>query len=217
VFSAYATKGVPMAFVIIGVIIGALAALGHIPGLGHVLGALSSAVVNDGLGVTTKISSHIAGHDPRLGLVIGVVLGVALPGMACMVLILAARAASSVRRGVGALILLIGLLGFFILPFAQALLVLILSLVVAALLTWVTGAVVVAPLSAIAAVLAVSYGRILLHGTNTTIAKGIVALGVLSHVNSPILWKVALLVVAWAGFVGAAMLVVRPSSHVSDS
>lgn len=202
---ADATKGDRMFFIFIGLAVGTIAGLGVIPWLGSVTADVQASTLSMGVRVLGDLIGHISGVDPRLGQALGVVLGVALPGLICLFLIVLAKTGVRVRRVVGGGLLILGVLGFFFLPVGEALVGLVVSLIISVLFWLGSGLLIVAPLSALASALALSSARVLLRGSNPTILHGVRVLGSLSGFNAVEFWKAALLMVAWSGFVGALL------------
>lgn len=203
--SPSATNGDCMFFILIGLVVGTVAGLGVVPWLGHLTADVQASALSMGVRVLSDLIGHIDGVDPKLGRALGVVLGVALPGLVCLVLIVLAKTGLSVRRVVGAVIIALGIAGFFFLPAGEAVVGLVVALVITALFWLGSGLLIIAPLVALATALAISSARVLLNGTNHTVARGVRALGALSGFNAVEFWKIALLVVAWSGFVGALL------------
>jgi hypothetical protein len=194
-----------MFFILIGLAVGTVAGLGVVPWLGHLTADVQASTLAMGVRVLGDLIGHIDRADPKLGRALGVVLGVALPGLVCLALIVLAKTGLSVRRVVGVLIIALGIAGFFFLPAGEAVAGLVVSLVITALFWLGSGLLIIAPLVALATALAISSARVLLKGTNHTVARGVRALGTISGFNAVEFWRIALLVVAWSGFVGALL------------
>jgi hypothetical protein len=199
-----------MIFILLGIAVGAACALGYIPLLDAPFNAASTWVVNRGQDVVAHLMAHVPPGHKTLVIALGVVVGVAFPGVLSMVLIAGARFGSLLRRSVAAL-LAFGSIGvYFVLPMHQAVVASGALGALAAVLFLFTGVVVVAPLSAISAGLAVSSARVLVAGKNTAINQGVATLCSVTHVSDPLVWRWTLVAVAWSGFLGAAGLALKP-------
>jgi len=201
-----------MIFVLLGIALGVAVSLGYIPVAAHAVDAATNAAVSFGQRLATSGVQHLSAHHPTLASALGVTLGVAMPGLVCLALISAAKFGLVIRRSASGLLLLAGIAAHFFLPAGQAFLISAGCVTLAALLFFATGALVVAPLSAVAAALAVGSVRVLLSGKNAAIESGVKTFAQLSHVADPRVWRIALIVVAWAGFVGAAAVALKPRS-----
>lgn len=199
-----------MLFLILGIALGTATALGAIPFFSHVVLLASS----DSLSIATHLSSLVMArlitHDRHLAQVLTILIGVAIPGLVSLVLMVAAKLGTKVRRAVAPLVVLASLASFMLLPFSQAMFMVGLSVVVGLIFFFVSGALIVAPLAAISAAMAVSSFRSLLEGSSPTIHAATLAMSQISHFDSPIFWKLVMLVVASAGFVGAFLTAFHP-------
>ena len=206
-----------MLYILLGLIAGTLAALSHLSWIAVPLDAAVTALSAVGQHGANQLSTWLGHRNSALGSAVGVVLGVAAPGLVCMALIGAARFGVGVRRGLSGLFVLVAIAGFFFLALGEAVALAVLCGIVAVLFATVTGFLVVAPLAAMAAAMAVTCGRQLLTGGTSAVGRAAVQMGTLTHTDAPTLWKVALLVVAWAGFVGAGFMSLRGKDSSSSS
>jgi len=200
-----------MIFFFLGIAVGVAASLGYVPVLAHVIDRATTTAVTFGTNLTTTGVHHLSANHPSLASALGVCLGVALPGLLCLVLVVAAKFGVVLRRAAGGLLVVAGVAGFFFLPHQQAILVLGVSAALSALFMFTTGMFIVAPLGAIAGALAVSSVRVLLSGKDQAVNAGIATLTKLSGVNDPQVWKVTLVVLAWSGFVAAVLAALHPA------
>jgi len=127
-----------------------------------------------------------------------------------MLLLLAAKFGVEIRRGVSGVLAIVAVGGFFLLPANQATVLAVLAGAAGVLFAFASGFGVLTPIAALASAMAVSSGRVLLHGQNPQITKGVATLVGLVHGSTAQEWHVVLLALAWAGFVGAALVVLNP-------
>ena len=163
--------------------------------------------------VATRLIDKIPGaaDNPKVVTLFATLIAVCAPGLLAIALTWSAQAVISARRFIGAMIMLAAIASFFVLPAPQAL-----GLVVGALVINVMLLIPVAALSRIvlwclATVLAFGHVRGLWTGTDPVIGEGVAALSSLSDMNTPELWKFALISVALAPFVAAFWAIFRPT------
>ena len=199
-----------MLFILLGLALGTLVALGYIPLLAGPIASLSASLMSAANNLVVRGVHAVGVHSPRTAEVLGVCLGVALPGLVCLFLLLAAKLGVGLRRGVSVVLGVVAIGGFFVLPANQATVLAALAGGVAVIFSLASGFGVLTPIAALAGALAVSSGRVLLHGQSPEITKGVNTLVTLVPSTTPYEWHIVLLVLAWAGFVGAGLLVLSP-------
>lgn len=199
-----------MLFIVLGVVVGVAVALGPLAFLSAPVDRFVNALVAD---VEHVLRSGLHGtpylaHEPRLVTVLSVLIGVLAPGIAALGLAGLARVSVSGRRALSAIALVAGLAGLFVFPAKDSVPVLIGALVVGALASFLTGALVTAPLAGLATIIEVRYGVELWHGKSSAVAAGAHRLAHLVGGQAP-LWSLALTVVALAPLVSAALLSIK--------
>ena len=201
-----------MVYLLLGLILGALGALSHVGWIAGPINGLTTALVTLGAHLTLHAAGWFGHRNVRLGKTIAIVLAVAVPGLVCLGLVAAARAGLALRRGVSGLLLVAAVAGFFVLPVGEAVALAVAAVVVAVALFLASGVLLVLPLAALAGAVGVSSGSQLLHHSTSVLGSAPHELVPLTGVNDPQLWTLALVVVAWSGFVGAVVLALRGTS-----
>jgi hypothetical protein len=200
-----------MVFVLLGLGIGLALALAAspVPALIGPVDAVSGWLLDAGHRLVSA-ALELTGlpADGLLLQVLAMTLGAMVPGLVCLVLMTAARAAAGARRAVAGVLLVAALATFAILPAGQALLLVVVALAVSALLSLATGTVLVLPMVAVATVLGTRTVMVVLGGSSVEVTGGADLLSQLSGLD-PALWRVALAIVAVAPIAGAARLLRR--------
>lgn len=199
-----------MIFAILGAALGVAVALGFVPGLADLVTLAANASMSYADAIAKSVLTHLSAHDPHAGAILGVIVAVALPGLVSFALMIAAKLGVVLRRIAAALIVVGSLASLWFIPLDHALILIGLSLVVALIMLLATGVFVVAPLAGLSSAIATASILAIVHGTNTSIVAGSRALSKLSGFDSPLVWKALMLVVAVAGFAGAAVALVHP-------
>lgn len=185
-----------MLFVIIGIALGLAVALGPLAFLYAPFDALSNFLVGATGDLVAGLLGKLAGVEHTEGVVVALsaVLGAATPGAVALGLVLTSRATKKVRQGVAALAVAIALGGFFFLPAADALILLVLACIFGILAGIFEGVVLTVPLLALATVLGVRYGVVLWTGEASEVAAGAAALAGLTSESGDMLvvWKLVL-------------------------
>lgn len=199
-----------MFFVLLGVAAGAAIALGPLAWLHAPVDWAIATLVSFGESAAARLlaAAPLGGHG-TLAEALAVGIGAVLPGAAAIVLILAARAATGLRRGVAVVVGLAGLGAFVVLPFWQAAVFALACATLAAFASLVTGIGVVVPLTATATVLAARNVAALLDGGDTRVNDGAARLATLTGTGDPQLWALVLTVAALAPFAWAALAAFR--------
>ena len=197
-------------FVILGVLAGVAVAIGPLSFLKAAVDGVAVSLVSATASAVSQLlrSAPFLDDHEHLVEVFAVALAVAVPGAVALGLILVARAAATMRRAVTAAALLAACASFAVLPAAQAVLLLVFVLLAGGLAVLVEGAVVAAPLAALATVLTVRFVVLIWTGSSSEVVQGSMRLAELSGTGSAsAAWQAALTVVALAPFAAAARAV----------
>jgi hypothetical protein len=197
-------------WIVVGVVAGVAIGLGK---LAYFEGAATSLcdtalrVVDTG-GLTLIHSAANHGAPRRIVEGLAAVLSVLLPGATAVLLILAARATLRLRQLIGLLLAALGTAAFFYLPGGTAVGVAVLTLLAAGLVVVVTGPFVVAPLVALATLLATVFLPRLADSQGTLLSAPITDLhqALFSTGGSPFWLRMVVLVLAALPFALAARL-----------
>lgn len=200
-----------MLFVALGLGVGLALALAArpLPLLISPIDAISSWLVALGHRLVTS-AVRVVGLQPTdtATRVLAAVVAVMVPGLVCLALVWAAKAALGARRAVAVLLFAAALASFAVVPAAQAVLLCLLAVIVSAALALATGALLVAPVVAVATVLAARTVAVLLTGRAADVLGGAQALTAVSGID-PALWRVALTLVALVPIAGALRVLLR--------
>ncbi len=200
-------------WLLIGVVLGVVIALGHVPYLAGAARALAETALRlVGSGGTHLINAVAHTGAPRR-----VVLGftslveVLAPGVTGLLLILGARGTLRLRAVVGLLLAVLGVASFFYHPHGVAAGVVVLALVAAGIAVAATGPLVAGPLAALAGLIGGTYlPRLFFH--QTTVERSAVRAmhtALFSNPGDPTVLQVALVVVAAVPFAVALRSIVR--------
>ena len=197
----------------VGVVLGIALGVGRLP---YFQGAAKSltdtalrVVGTAGLTLAHSAATHGAPRRAVDGLT--AVLGVLLPGVTALLLVCAGRSTLRLRTVVAVLLALLGVAAFFYLPGGNATGVAVLALALAALAVAVTGPLVVAPLVALATLIAIAFLPRLLASHSSLPNAPVSALhqAIFASAGSPLWLRVIVLVLAALPFAWAARLIVR--------
>jgi hypothetical protein len=197
----------------VGVALGIALGLGHLPyfqGAAKSLTDTALRVVGTG-GLTLAHDAAVHGAPRRLVDGLTAVLGVLLPGVTALLLVYAGRSTLRLRTVVAVLLALLGVAAFFYLPGGNATGVAVLALVLAGLAVAASGPLVVAPLVAMATLIAIAFLPRLLarHSTLPNAPVSALHQAIFASAGSPLWLRVFVLVLAALPFALAARLVVR--------
>lgn len=197
-----------MLFVVLGVAVGLGITVGPITFLRAPAERLVNALVE---GLQRLLHSALQGapylaREPKLVTVISVLVGVLAPGIAGLGLVFLMRATVTARRALSAIALLGGIVGLFLLPAADSAPLLIAAIAVGAVASLLTGALLTAPLAALATVLEMRFGLDLWKGHSGPVAAGASTLAQLTHTGHTPLWALALTVCGLAPLICAALV-----------
>lgn len=200
-------------WLIIGVVVGVAVAWGGLPylaGAGHTLVQTSERLVQSG---GNRLSSGVAQTGAPLRLVSGIeaVLAILVPGVAALLLIVAAKTTLRLRAVIALVISALGALSFFYHPHGKAVGVLVLALAIGGLAVVLTGPLVATPLAFGAGLIGATFlpGVVQHHDTVTQNSVRALHLALFNSVGNPAWLQVILLIVAAAPFVYALRLVFR--------
>jgi heme/copper-type cytochrome/quinol oxidase subunit 4 len=197
----------------VGVALGVALGLGHLAyfhGAAESLSDTALRLVNTaGLTLAHDAAKHGAPRRAVEGLT--AVLAVLLPGLTAFLLVLAGRSTLRLRAIVAVLLAVLGVAAFFYLPGGNATGVAVLALAAAGLVVAATGPLVVAPLVALATLIALAFLPRLLASHSTLPNAPVNALhqALFATAGSPLWLRVVVLLLAAAPFALAARLVVR--------
>ena len=198
-------------WLIIGVLAGIAIAIGHLDYLAGAARTLADTVERlVGSGASWLIQRLAAtGASHRLVLGFAAAVAVLIPGLTALLLIAAARGSLRLRAVIGLLVLALGAASYLYRPGGQATGALILVLVVATLAVVFTGPLVVAPLAALAGLIAGEFLPGLVQSNRVVTQRSVTELhqAVFADPGTPTLLRLAVLVLALIPFAAAARLV----------
>jgi len=197
----------------VGVALGIALGLGHLAyfhGAAVSLSDTALRLVNTG-GLTLAHSAARHGAPRRVVEGFTAVLGVLLPGVTALLLVYAGRSTLRLRALVAVLLAGLGIAAFFYLQGGNATGVAVLALAGAALAVAASGPLVVAPLVALATLIAMAFLPRLLASHSTLPNAPVNALheAIFATAGSPLWLRVIVLVLAALPFALAARLIVR--------
>ena len=198
---------------IVGVIAGIAVAAGRLPylaGAGRSLAGTAEHLVLSGANrMVRAVADH--GAPRRVVLGIGAVIALLVPGVAALLLILAAQVSLRIRSLIAILIVAVGASSYVYQPGGEATGVLVLALAVAGLAVALTGVIVAFPLALVAGLIGASFLPTLFakHFAATQGAVNALHLAIYNRPGHPfglqlVLLIVALLPMAWAAKLVAA-------------
>lgn len=141
-----------------------------------------------------------ADSNPKLVSVLSTVVAVAAPGIIALLLVAAANAAGAVRQFFSGLLLILALASFFFLPFAQAVVVLLITGAVTALLFLPAVFLSRIVLWALATTLAFDHVLLIWSASSPAIVSGTQTLVQVAGFGSTEFWRYALVATALAPF-----------------
>ena len=197
----------------VGVAVGVALGLGHLAyfhGAAVSLSDTALRLVNTG-GLTLAHDAAKHGAPRRVVEGLTAVLGVLLPGLTAFLLVYAGRSTLRLRAIVAVLLAILGIAAFFYLPGGNATGVAVLALAAAGLLVAATGPLVVAPLVALATLIALAFLPRLLASHSTLPNAPVNALhqALFATGGSPLWLRVVVVVLAALPFALAARLILR--------
>jgi len=198
-------------WVIVGVLVGIAVGLGKLAYLAGAASSLSGTALKlvgtGGLSLIHAAATH--GAPRRVVEGIAAVVAVLVPGATTLLLVVAARVSLVLRSLVAVLVVALGAVSFAYLPRGEALGVLLLTLVVAALALFATGPLIAAPLAGLGALIATVYLPLLISSRRLLPTGPVNELheALLGSAGAPLWLAVLLLLVALAPVLWAARLV----------
>jgi hypothetical protein len=198
---------------IAGALLGVAVGLGDVPflaGAARSLADTAQHLVADGAGhLTDDVAS--SGAPRRFVLAIGALVGVLLPGVTCLLLIVAARGTLRVRAVVGVAVVALGAAAYVYQPKGVATGEIALAVAVAALAVVLTGPLVAAPLAGLAGLIGVEFLPQLVSGRSSLALANVdtLHLALTGSAGTPAVLQVLVLVVAAVPFAFAARLLLR--------
>ncbi len=197
----------------VGVALGVALGLGHLAyfhGAAESLSDTALRLVNTA-GLTLAHDAARHGAPRRVVEGFTAVLGVLLPGVTAFLLVYAGRSTLRLRAIVAVLLAILGIAAFFYLPGGNATGVAVLALAAAGLLVAATGPLVVAPLVALATLIALAFLPRLLASHSTLPNAPVNALhqALFATGGSPLWLRAIVVVVAALPFALAARLILR--------
>jgi hypothetical protein len=200
-------------WVVVGLAVGVAVGVGRLPYFaGAAVSLADTALRVVGTGALTLVHGAAARGAPRR-IVEGIaaVVAVLVPGVTALLLVLTARAVLLVRTIVALLVGALGAAAFAYLPHGDAFGALVLALAVAAIALLLTGPLVVAPLSALAALIGTVYLPRLVSSRSAEPTAPVAELhrALFASGGSPLWLALVLLLVAVLPFAWAARLAFR--------
>jgi hypothetical protein len=196
-----------------GAVVGIAIAAGRLPylaGAGRSLADTAQRLVDSG---ANRLVRDVAssGGPRRLVIGLGGLLAVLAPGVASLLLVVAARGSLRLRAVIGLLIVAVGASSYLYQGHGKATGVLLLALVIAGLAVSLTGPLVAAPLTAIAALIAGEFLPALVskHRGVTQASVNATHIAIFNHPGTPAPLQFLLLIVAALPFAFAARLILR--------
>jgi hypothetical protein len=198
-------------WLVVGVVAGIAVAAGHLPFLAGAARSLAATAERLVLSLGDRIISGAArtGAPQRVVLGFSGLLAVLVPGVAALLMIVAAKASLRIRSLVAILIVAVGAASFVYQSHGAASGVLLLALAVAGLAVALTGPVVAFPLALAAGLIGATFLPTLFANHFAATQKSVNALhqAIYGHPGQPVALQVALLVVAILPFAWAARMV----------
>jgi hypothetical protein len=200
-------------WLLIGVILGVVVAVGHVPYLAGAARALAETalrLVGSGGNRLIHAVAH-TGAPRRVVLGSTALVAVLAPGVTALLLVLAARGTLRLRAIVGVLLAVLGVASFFYHPRGTAIGVVVLALAVSAIAVAATGPFVAAPLAALAGLIGGTYlPHLVLHQSGAD-RRAVRAMhtALFAHPGDPTALQAVLVVVAAVPFALAVRRVVR--------
>ena len=198
-------------FVALGVFLGFLVTNGVLRPLSPVITHVNTTLIEYGDKLVSWLLGQFSSLDgsQEIVLVLVPVLSVMTPGIVVLFLCITARSSDKLKHLGAGIVLVLGLSSFFFLEPAQAVLVLIASIVLAAFSSLATGLILQVPLILLSTVLAVQQVSILLAGKDPTIVSATNTLVETVSVGDSSLWRVTLLAMALLPFAGALTVLLK--------
>ncbi len=200
-------------WVVVGIAVGIAVGLGGLPYFaGAAVSLADTALRVVGTGALTLVHGAADHGAPRRAVEgIAAVVAVLVPGVTALLLIVTARAVLLARTIVALAVGALGAAAFAYMPHGNAFGVLVLALAIAAIAVLLTGPLVVAPLTALAALIGAVYLPRLVSSRPATSTAPVAELhrALFSSAGSPVWLAVVLLLVAALPFALAARLALR--------
>jgi hypothetical protein len=198
-------------WLIVGVLAGVAIAIGHLDYLAGATRTLADTAERlVGSGASWLIDRLAAtGASQRVVLGLTAAMAVLIPGLTAFLLIAAARGSLRLRAVIGLLVLALGAASYLYHPGGQATGVLVLVLAVASIAVAFTGPLVVAPLAALAGLIAGEFLPGLLQSSRVVTQRSVSSLhqAIFGHPGTPTALQLAVLLLALIPFAAAARLV----------
>lgn len=183
-----------MFFVLLGIVVGLLVALGPL----DFVQTPFDAVANFLVGTTKDILAALFVKVPSggvydTGLILTVLFGALAPGLVALVLVTVSKAAKRMRQSL-CLIALLGAFGsFFVLPAGKAFVLLVLVAFLGIVVSLLQGAALSFPLMLLATILGIRYGVLIWDGSASEVSEGALFLSsTFGGTSSLAMWKMTL-------------------------
>jgi hypothetical protein len=210
-----------MLAVAVGLAVGLAVAFGPLSWLRSVGDGVSSGLVGTVDAVVLRLLAAIpgAGDHPAAVDAFAATLAVAAPGVAAMLMAWGAVALLSAgrRRGVATVFALVGVAGFFALPFTSALLLALFCAAAAALAVSPVRLPTAAGAVALATLLAVQTGQLVVSGEFAAGDTAQLAYVAVSGLAAPEFWAVVVAALAAVPFAAAALVLLRGLGLAGDA
>jgi hypothetical protein len=200
-----------MLFIVLGLLAGVAVTAGPLAFLQRPVAAVTDALMRYGSSAAERVLVELAAV-PQSAPVIALIsplLGILLPGCITLLLVTAIRASGAIRRFLSALTVIVAAASFFVLPFSDAVLILVVALALSALAGFLTGAAVQLPLTVIATCLAVSTSSALLDDSDGRLTEAVTQFSAAMGTGDPSMWRFALLVTALFPFAASLWMLIK--------
>lgn len=201
-----------------GAVIGVALAFGRLPFLAGAATGLARTASEVTVHVTNWVTGLVSDQPSRWTETTALVVGLVSPGLTALLLALAARAGIGLRRGIGGLIVVIGLLSFAVLPRAEAAGVFTVCVALGAAAIVGLDVLVVVPCAAVAAMLAVLWSRDVLASHTATNIGEVTQMHALWFPDQPGLFlsKVVVIAIVFLPFLATLVLLIRDLYKPAD-
>lgn len=200
-------------WLLLGLVVGVAVSVGQLPylaGAGHTLTDTAEKLVQSGVNHLVQDAAS-RGAPRRVVLGLGSVVVLLIPGIAALLLVLAARTTLRLRALIALAVVALGVASYAYHPHGEATGVLVLALVVAGLAVTLTGPLVAAPLTFGAGLIGAEYLPTLVHRHEKVTQASVEAVhqAIFNSAGNPLVLQVLLLVLAALPFAWGLRLLLR--------
>ena len=200
-----------MFFNVLGIVVGLAVTVGPFRFLSAPFDSAAGALVRYGSGAADTMLTEV-GRLPYTSTMVQIaapLVGAVLPGFIALTVAWVSRAADKARQVGAALLLIAGVVSFFVVDASTAMVVATLALLTASLMGITGGLVLRVPLAALTTSMAVTMGRTLFDPSNPVVSRAVDTIMVVAPFGDPQPWRLALVVTGLAPFVAAVWFLVR--------